>query len=254
MTWPPSFPILFRKRTPGNFGGNSALGTTLAEKIATYSPYLWWKMDEAAGIVADNAGSDGATLDGNITIGAGTLNQSGPTVDTKSILFDGLATTVGTSLFAFTDARGREGTLLWWEKHDAAYWTDGVTRRSRIASDASNTITTGKLNNNHLSTQYRGGASNLFNDIASPNTYTDWMVVALTWSLSGNALKLYQVAKGGTLLSSDSDSGMPTYSGNATSQVNAGYAASFLKGYISNFCAFAAPLQQSEIQDIATVT
>jgi Concanavalin A-like lectin/glucanases superfamily len=63
--------------------------------LATYSPYVWWKLTDRAGSssVADSAGSHPGTIHGGVTLG-----QPGPLVGQTAARFDGSTGYVGTTV------------------------------------------------------------------------------------------------------------------------------------------------------------
>jgi len=223
---------------------------SFAQKVTTLSPWLWWKTNETSGTTITDYGS--GSNDGTLTIGSGSLNQAGPTSDTKSILFDGTATQI-TKTLTFADAQGREGTLLWWQKNEAAYWTDNTFRRTRVYKDASNNLLVGKLNNNQLQFQYVAGGTTVNATITSPNTTTGWFLMAATWSLSGDAAKCYQILQGGSTVVSASASTVGTYTGGASTLFQVTYGGNAMKGYISNVVQIGSALSQAQLVDLANV-
>lgn len=247
--YPKAFPILFPPKIPGQYG-NLPFVPNFGNKVYALDPLLWWRMDEKGGTEVYDYGSLAAH--GALTLGAGALDQAGPHPSMRSIQFDGSATKILSSAFTFTTAMGQEGTMLWWEKHPAAYWTDGANHRMRIFTNASNAIFSQKQSTNHLTTQYTGGGVNLFNDIAAPSTTTNWFMLALTWSLTNDQLILRQMSTAGAVLATDTDGSVPTYTG-GSSQVYAGLAGSYLKDYISNLVILDTPLSLAVLQDLANV-
>lgn len=227
-------------------------GLSYAQKVASYSPLVWWKMNETSGTTIVNSGTGGATYNGTLSLGGGALGAEGIGDGGTSIQFDGTATTISIPSFPSPPAAVMDtGTLLFWWKLSTAQWNDGVLRSARIdRTTGPNYVYIQKTNANLLRMYRAGGGISGTDHSMTPNKSGVWSLVALTWNVSQNRSSAYQILKGGTVAaSSTGTSGGAWASGTALWQT--GYAGAYMTGYVAHFTLLPVELSQSQLQDLA---
>lgn len=157
------------------------------QKVLSYDPIAYWMMNEDQGtiaydmVTARNAGAQNGAYTGV------TLGQPGIGDGNTCPLFDGANDYNDIYSAGYAGVfDGDEGTItLWLQVSGAGIWADGAQHYLvSIRADNDNYVAVFKsATNNRLTFLRRGGAANkqVNYDTAAP---TEWIFVALTWSVS----------------------------------------------------------------------
>ena len=169
--------------------GAGPSGSGYIPKVLGYNPIAYWPLNETAGATANclvNAAQDGTYT--GVTLGQSVTDANGVTFVCP--FFDGANDFVACNSAAFTAAfDGQEGTIAVWLRMNAAgVWTDGTFRYiwQLNAGGAEYTRIYKSTTNNIMSYRYLAGGVAESGD-ESGLSITDWMHLALTWSLSAGA-------------------------------------------------------------------
>lgn len=229
----------------GGAGGYSA-------KVLGYSPIAYWPLWEASGSVAEclvNPLQNGAYT-------GVTLGQEGIGDGNTCPLFDGLTDFVDIWTATFRNAfSGTEGTAMIWAKvFNVGVWTDGQWRALlNLRADANNTLWFVSTDtNNRLRFRYTA-ASAIRNRDRDGMTTTDWMVLAITWSVLANEVKFYfNGVQEGAISTSGVwvgllDNTRTLIGGHSTTPTNPWH------GWLGHCIAFDRALPQPTVLDLATV-
>lgn len=213
----------------------------------------YWPQWEGAGLVSyDLSGQANHGVYVGVTFG-----QDGIGDGRSCPLFDGVNDVNKIHSAGLTaDFDGQEGSLsLWFKAANVAVWTDGSNDyiiKLEVAGSQDFIRIYKSSSNNQLSlrTKADGTAKNLDKTSYNP---TDWVHLALTWSLSADAMKWYLdgVQTGATL------TGLGTWSGDLTAGgtfIGASSAApgSPYNGWLAHPALFTTPLTQAQITLLST--
>jgi hypothetical protein len=171
-------------------------------------PIAWYKLDECQGTTANDASGFGHT--GSISIGgtgdytsAGTCGSgtgteawnAGTTGKRNASLgFDGTNDFVDFFSSALnTKFNGDEGSISAWIKvSGSSVWTDGVARRAVSMRSGAADVLYMRRSTTDNQLQFVRFANSLTKAVVVSNiTSTDWMHVAMTWSVSNDEFKAY---------------------------------------------------------------
>lgn len=248
--FPATFPIQFARRIPGQFGNQGALKQSISEKIASYSPFLWWKMNETSGTTITDMGS--GAHNGTWTAGGGSLGNTGMGDGGTSILFDGAASNIAVagnpSLTA--PAAVTIGVCM---KLTAGIWADGTFDTIRFdRTDTNNYLRLQKSNvaNTVVFQADYGGAGDVSLSIGSITT-TNWF-----WLFGvgdGTSTQAFAIDTTGALLGASAAGGaLGTWSaGAAVWQM--GFATQYLNGYFAHMMILPSKLTQAQLQALAAL-
>jgi len=100
MTWPPSFPILFRRRVPGEFGSQNVEAYLTPEKFGNQTG--WWDMSVLASLYQDTARTSPVTADGQDVDSFGDVSGNNRHENT----------TAGSGLYKTNVSNGKPGLLV----------------------------------------------------------------------------------------------------------------------------------------------
>lgn len=123
---------------------------------------------------------------------AGNRATNGTLTFSASSDFDGSIDNVSLKATDGNGFNGNEGAVIAWVKMSGAGdWTDGADRRFFFfQADASNLTSIRKSStNNTIASNYTAGGVSRSSNYAANST--DWIMVAVTWSLSANEVKHY---------------------------------------------------------------
>jgi hypothetical protein len=217
-----------------------------ATKVLGYSPVAYWRFDETSGTTAaDSSGNNRTGTYSGVTLNSTTFLNGDPVA-----LWDGVndvVTVTGGSLTSLSDAlgNGNEMTVAFWIKFPA------LTSQPVIyAFDSSCTNYWSQLNSFSInSTLYFNRSCNTANILSFGGVTTNsWHFVTYTYSVSGNASRLY---KNGSLVMSTT---APSLAETVSAMSIGGYASSnFANAYISNFAVFSSALSAVQIADLYSV-
>lgn len=217
---------------------------TYDDKILGYNPVLFLKLTETSGSTADNAEGT-AGLDGTY-VGATLDSVASPISGDTAPLFDGVNDQVTINAAAldavFNLAAG--GVAGWFRVSGAGVWSDSsIDMGLEFGVDPNNRVRILKDSANDIRVQYKAGGA--AKNISYTTTTTDWMHVAMTWSVADDEVILYinGVAQGVPATS------LGTWSGTLASA----YVGLAWNGYISRVALFATTPSAADILDMATV-
>lgn len=187
--------------TPPSMMGYSSV-LTLYSYLSGLGPIVYYKLDETAGVTAINYGTLGTAANG--TYGGGvTLNQIAAPGGTTAPLWggvDGYLNIYSAALAAGFD--GNELTILIWFKADASVWTDGKDNRIFQLSDGgTNYVIFNSTTSINVLQFLRSGSGTAKNAVTSAYSNTNWHLMVMTATDSGDAQKHYMdgAQVGGTL-------------------------------------------------------
>jgi hypothetical protein len=173
-------------------GGSAVDTAAYTKKVLTYSPPVYYPMDEASGANAINYGSLGSA---NGAYTGVTLGQPGPVAGQTCPLFDGVVDFNNFKTAAFDGAYG--GTefsiSLWLKMYDVGVWTDGELRHAVaiVGGTGTNRILIMKsVANNQLDFQYLAGGVAKTVSFTSISTI-NWFHVGLTVDSGVDEMKAY---------------------------------------------------------------
>ena len=173
------------------YGDTIDYAAIFEEAVLAQNFLFWGKLNEGSGVTmldsttpAYNGSYSGVAWDG-------TLSPLGE----LALEFDGLLS-IGTLTNAtfLTLANLDEGTMICFIKaRNAGVWSDGATRRFMyFERNSTNRVILGKTTVvNQVSAARVAGGANQTTNYTLPSATTDWLAAAVTWSVSGNALKLF---------------------------------------------------------------
>jgi hypothetical protein len=227
--------------------------TQIVQQIAPANLIAYWVMGEPSGSAALDSS-------GNGRVGAYTavmLGATGIGDGNTAASFDG--STSFNNIFSasfFAALNGSEGTISSWARVSAAgVWTDGTSRRVyRVATaTAGNRIELYRtVTNNQMELDYVAG--NTAKGVQITMSPTGFSHFAVTWSASGDAVKIYMngVQQGATL------TGLGVWAGTAAATQNVIGAnittpLSVWSGMIAHVAVWTTPLSAAQILSLATV-
>lgn len=158
------------------------------EKIASYSPFSHWPLDDAAGqTVARNTvnAAFNGTYSSNAIPGVAVGPDGGLAPTFVSASTHRIGCFSAALATAFTNAGvGAQGSLLeWWKVSGAGVWTDGAGRFTHYFGDALENNTLANLKstvNNRFDGQYKAG--NVLEDVNITSISTTlWVCMVKTW-------------------------------------------------------------------------
>jgi hypothetical protein len=221
------------------------------EKVLALGPIAYWPLNESSGAVAYDISGNG--YNGAHT--GVTLGQTGIGDGNTCPLFDGTNDFTNVYTTGFRDAfNGAEGTLQAWARvFNVGVWTDGLNARRivNLRVDADNFIRIRKSANNTIIYEYKAGGTTE-NQSKSSMTTTDWFHVAVTWSVSADAVTYYyDGAQEGT-----PDATLGTWVGDLASTQNAIGAATTTPdnpwhGYLAHCAVWTSVLTPTQIATLA---
>lgn len=177
-------------------GLRSQVGLSYAEKVigllGSSNVIGYWKMDEATGTTAADSSAEG----NNGTYSGCTLaNAAMPAaIGGSAPLFDGVNDVLDVySAGLEADFSGAEGGFACWAKvFHAGVWTDGVSRFVMRVSNSDNSdffaIQRTSTNNQLVFRRQAGGVNS---QITASLSSTDWLHLAITWSVSADTFKVF---------------------------------------------------------------
>lgn len=173
--------------------GSLASNMAYTNKIKALNPIAYWPFAESSGTVATDESGNGRN-GAYKAAGEPLLNQTGIGDGRTAALFDGVddyANMFTASLQAAFN--NQEGTIAQWLKVSAAgVWTDATTRRTlQFQADANNLIRLGRgtVNNQFVGAYTAGGVTKTV--VVTTVGPTGWVHWAMSWSKSGDAVKVY---------------------------------------------------------------
>lgn len=170
--------------------------TTYIDKVLSYSPILYYPMNETAGLTADNLGSLGAAADGTYT-GVTLADALGPDGVNGAPFFDGANDYLNAMTAALVnawDAGGAEWTVMaWWRVFNVGVWTDAALRMVVNAYDTANDLLQVAKNVavNQFYDGYWVGGSVAQSNI-SAGTPTTWQCTTVTRSEAAGEVIYYR--------------------------------------------------------------
>lgn len=174
------------------WGSSLVGGRTYSDKVLEYSPYAYWKLNEAAGasvaVCSVDSGQNGTPA--NVTFGSTTSPDGG-----NAPLFNGTSSSINIDTATLiSNFDGTEGTVISFIKvFNAGVWEDTTERQIlSLKVDNENKLRYQRDDtNNRISLNYEAnneGDSHNYDALSS----TSWIHLAITWSDSGNAVVYYR--------------------------------------------------------------
>lgn len=163
-------------------------GSSYQSKVEGYSPVAYWPLDDAGGTTAAaSVGTDGTYSAADIAA-AGGSSPDGENSPAFVKLDNDLVDIYSAGLVSAFD--GAKGTVAFWFKVAAGFWSDGAQAYFLVlGADINNNIYIYNNANNSLRTRYRaGGVSDAITATLSP---TDATHIAVTWDKTADEHKLY---------------------------------------------------------------
>lgn len=169
------------------FSGSAA--KRYANAVLATSPIAFWKLNEGSGsTIVDSSGNGyngtytGVTWDGTLS----PVNEPVPYWDGVNDYGDVYSAGLSSAIDL------NEGFMQIWVKVDSAFWTDGLNHYLfSFWADVNNRVQLIKTStNNTLQARRVGGGTSQGAAIGSLS-YTDWFSFAMSWSVTGDALKAY---------------------------------------------------------------
>jgi hypothetical protein len=221
------------------------------QKVQALNPIAYWPQADASGGVATDASGNGFNgAYSNVTLGVPGIGDN-----RTAAAFNGTSSYTNVLGAGFTGAfNGAEGTLsAWMQITSAAVWSDGITRQIFIALvDGNNYVQISKASSvNNLFFEYKAGGT-AKNVAVSAGPATTWLHVAITWSKSGDAVKVYLSGTqiGGT------QTGLGTFAGSLTRAIIGAVTTTpgqVWDGNLAHAAIWTRALTASEIATLATV-
>ena len=189
-------------------GAGPSAGSYIA-KVLSYNPIAYWPLNELTGATANclvNAAQDGAYT--GVTLGQTVTDANGvsficPFFDGANDFVDIYSATLGAAF------DGGEGSIMIWMKvNAAAVWTDGINRvMMHLGTNATdNYLRMMKESANNRVQWIYNADGTLDSDTKTGLSDTDWVMVAMTWSATGDLIQYFY---DGAL--EDTDTGLGTY-------------------------------------------
>lgn len=155
----------------------------------------YWQLNETTGVTAfDSSGNgrNGAYRNTAGVLNGVTLGQTGIGDGKTSVAFDGVNGYCNIYSAGLASAfNGAEGSVLFWLKGATGVFSDGVLRRIfDLRSDINNRVLAEKTALNVFNLEYIAGGTQRLQAVI-PDT-TNWMSLAITWSVAANEVKFYK--------------------------------------------------------------
>ena len=166
----------------------AVVAPTYADKVLSYSPIIYFPMDETAGVTAVNYGTLGTAANGTYT-GVTLANAAGPSGETSVPFFDGANDYLDFFSAAFDAAfNGATGTaMVWAQAFNAGVWTDGSIRYViRMYDDANNAYLMDKGNGANAFFQEGEAGAGLASIGTGGHNPVAWTCYGITWSDGNN--------------------------------------------------------------------
>lgn len=166
--------------------------STLASYILSLSPYIYFKLDETAGVAAVNSGTLGAAANGTY-VGC-TLGSEPAPGGGLAPSFDGLNDSVNCFTATFRNAfSAAAGTLSFWVKPAAVgVWEDGIPRMWVQITDATgnNKLQLYSYNDGKCWNEFGRGGTVAYIDCPHP-VDANWLHVVNTWNKASDFYRNY---------------------------------------------------------------
>jgi len=231
--------------------GRAGGGGDYAARVLGLHPYAYWPLDDAAGSTAARELVNGWTSGGiaGVTFGVTGIGDGNTAVAINGESASGIALPSASMAATFPKD---EGSYAIWLKLATAEWEDGASRNfMHLHGGSDNYIGGGKIATNNTINGYRR-ALGTTKAVSTTETRTDWLSVALTWSVAGNALKYYVngLQQGTTQTTIQSWGAVTIASGYIGRNVATGAA---WKGQLAHVALFSRPLTPTELLALATI-
>lgn len=188
-------PAIRRHRTYAQGGGGLSDADAYAAKVLTYSPILYYKLNEESGTTVINYGSLGTSANGthnDTGISGATTNPDGSTPAPDYVVADADATQISSSALEAA-VTGNANTISFWYRFDGSWGNATNYSMHRFQLNASNVWNIRKLGANTLQAlvTISGVSKDLrFNVSAAGIDDALWHHLALVLDSSGNATQL----------------------------------------------------------------
>lgn len=165
---------------------------TYMDKVLSYAPIAYWPLAEASGTAAVNYGTLGTDANGAYT-GVDLANAIGPDGVNSAPYFDGTNDYVNVLTNAFKGAIAPAiGTIMVWIKRpaDPGWNASDADYFVEFRFSSSSYVIRIYKSNATIVFRYQSGATVV--TLSATESSTDWLHLALTWTVAGNELKAYR--------------------------------------------------------------
>lgn len=226
----------------------------IVQNTARANLLAYWPMAEASGVVAlDESGNSRPGAYTAVTLGSAGIGDG-----RTAASFDGSTSYNNVYTASLAGAfSGAEGSFsIWGKVASAGVWTDGINRRMILFQvDANNRVGINKaVANNEIDILYVAGGTSKSAGVTSFSP-TGFFQIGLTWSASGDAVKLYVngVQSGSTLTGLGIFAGALSLTQTIIGSLNTGAAAQVWSGLMADAAVWNTPLTSAQMLALATV-